>query len=103
MKKIILTAKIIIFKKKFLSHLKNYYGNPQDVRDHLFLLSDSSRILSKFLKKDLINLNKLLDDERQESISIREDLVYEQGGCYDCPWGDGMGGCTIPGYCPDYE
>lgn len=23
----------------------------------------------------------------------------EEGGCYDCPWGNGEGGCTIPGHC----
>lgn len=43
--------KFIFLKKHSIAQLCDYYGNPQDVRDHLQLLSDGNRLLAISLKK----------------------------------------------------
>lgn len=37
------------------------------------------------------------------NFSELKELFIVKKKCYDCPWGNGEGGCTIPGYCPDED
>ncbi len=89
-------VKLVLCKKKYIDELCEHYGNPQDVRDHLLLIANDSRFLSHFLRKDIKNLDKEVE---YRYFLFLESQIYSQerqGGCFDCPWGNGEGGCTIP-------
>ncbi|MEE1255556.1 MAG: hypothetical protein UHN47_03455 [Lachnospiraceae bacterium] len=101
--------KLLFLKKKYISRLCGYYGNPQEVRDHLQFMAKKYQFLSVFLKKDIDDFDKEVEKEYQNYIEGYQN--YIEGielspkyatGCYNCPWGDGEGGCTIPTYCPNY-
>ena len=97
--------KLVFYKKKYISELCEYYGEPKGVRDHLLFLVNSYPIFSKHLSKEIARFNQETKDDEEYRMSIINYIEEEprQGGCYDCPWGNGEGGCTIPGYCTDSE
>lgn len=92
--------KFIFLKKHSIAQLCDYYGNPQDVRDHLQLLSDSNRLLAISLKNNIRVLNQMIEEDfRRYQEAYEEYLSQKQigiSGCVDCPFGNGEGGCTIP-------
>lgn len=92
--------KFIFLKKHSIAQLCDYYGNPQDVRDHLQLLSDSNRLLAISLKNNIRVLNQMVEEDfRRYQEAYEEYLSQKQIGisrCVDCPFGNGEGGCTIP-------
>ena len=53
--------KFIFLKKHSIAQLCDYYGNPQDVRDHLQLLSDGNRLLAISLKNNIRVLNQMVE------------------------------------------
>ena len=93
-------VKVVLCKRNYISELCDYYGNPQGVRDHLLLISKESRILSKYLRKDIEKFDRDIEEEYKCYLESQNYSEESQGGCFDCPWGNGEGGCTIPGYCP---
>ena len=99
MRKFIEIVKIVFCKKKYINDLCEYYGNPQEVRDHLLDMADTHQILSKLLRSDIEMFDKEVEEEYQNYLETQNYINERQGGCYDCPWGNGEGGCTIPGYC----
>lgn len=92
-------VKLVFCKKKYISELCGYYGNPQEVRDHLQFMANNYQFLSKFLKKDIEKFDSEVKEEHQNFLESQNYTHERQGGCYDCPYGNGEGGCTIPGYC----
>lgn len=93
-------VKIVFFKKNYIGKLCEDYGNPQDVRDHLVLLSNNSRLLSIILKKDIEEFDRAVEEDYKYYLENHIVSQAHQGGCFDCPWGNGEGGCTIP-CCPN--
>lgn len=92
-------VKLVFGKKKYITELCGYYGNPQEVRDHLQLIVNNYQILSILLRKDIEKFDREVEEEYQTFLESQNYTQERQGGCYDCPWGNGEGGCTIPGYC----
>ena len=88
-------AKLVLFKKKYINDLCVYYGSPREVRDHLQFIAGKHRILSGFLRNDIAQFTK----EDEEECQVNYSAIETQNGCCNCPWGNGEGGCTIPGYC----
>ena len=99
MKNFINVVKIVLCKKKYISNLCERYGNPQEVRDHLQFMANNYQIISKFLRKDIEKFDREVEEDYQNFLESQNYLQERQGSCYDCPWGNGEGGCTIPGYC----
>jgi len=99
MKKIINILKLVFLKNKYISSLCKYYGSPQEVRDYLQDMADKYQILSKFLKNDIEKFDREVEEEYQNYLENLNYIREKENGCYDCPWGNGEGGCTIPGYC----
>jgi len=99
MKNFINILKIVFCKKTYIDELCEYYGEPQGVRDHLQLMVNNYQFLSKFLRKNIENLDREIEKLYQNFLENQELSSERQGGCYDCPWGNGEGGCTIHGYC----
>ena len=102
MKNLINIVKLVFFKKKYISSLCEYYGYPQGVRDNLQFMASNYPFLSNLLKKDIEDFDKEVEEEYQNYLESQIYKSERQGGCYDCPWGNGEGGCTIPTYCPHY-
>lgn len=98
MKNIIDTIKILTNKKKYINDLCGFYGNPYGVRDHLHELMNSNVVLSKVLKADVERLNKEIDDEEKEYLEELKisEIDKQYGGCRNCAYGNGEGGCTVP-------
>lgn len=90
--------KLLFSKKKYLEDLCDKYGNAEDVRDHLLEVITKYPFLSCILKDNIEELNLFIEREIQLSIIDLETSAEPRGGCYDCPYGNGEGGCTIP-YC----
>ena len=90
--------KLLFSKKKYLEDLCDKYGNAEDVRDHLLEVITKYPFLSCILKDNIEELNLFIEREIQLSIIDLETSSEPRGGCYDCPYGNGEGGCTIP-YC----
>lgn len=82
-------------RKKYLSNLSDYYGCPNDVLWTLQQMCEKYPILSKPLKTEIARLQSAVE---YYSAPYYEEL--EEYGCRTCEWGNGEGGCTIPGYCP---
>lgn len=96
-------VKVIFLKRQFIAELLDDFGEPEGVAAYLKKVANSS-FLMFFLKKDIKNIEKQADLLREaEYESYLEMLDYKErhSVCYNCPWGNGEGGCTIPGYCPD--
>lgn len=62
------------------------------------------------IRKDIENLSKLAEqydqaaeEAYQDWLVMKEEEISHRGGCFDCPQGNGEGGCTIPGYCLKYD
>ena len=99
--------KYIVNRKIYLENLCEYYGEPEGVADHLKTLTKKHPLFSSLFQKDILRLTEEAD--RQKEWAYQRELKYEQkmqeerenGGCMDCPWGNGAGGCSIPGYCPE--
>lgn len=94
--------KLVFCKKKYISELCVEYACPEGVRDHLLFLVNTYPIFSKYLRADIERLKELEDYNKETEELNQQSLELEQGGCYDCPWGNGEGGCTI-GYCQDSD
>lgn len=92
--------KILFKKKDFIDDLCEMYGNPYDVLWYLQQLADKSSIFAELLKKEIDYFKKEVDQWYAYEKEKELQEYYPSGGCYDCPWGNGEGGCTIPGYCP---
>lgn len=88
-------VKAIFKKRKFIAELCADFGEPEGVAAYLKKVANSS-FLMFFLKKDIKNIEKQADLWREAESEYESYL-----DCYNCPWGNGEGGCTIPGYCPD--
>lgn len=101
MKDFINILKIVFCKKIYIDGLYEYYGEPQGVYDHLQSMVDNHQFLLVFLRKNIEDLDREIEKWDQYFFENQELSSERQGGCYDCPWGNGEGGCTIPGYCPD--
>ena len=88
--------KFIFLKKHSIVQLCDYYGNPQDVRDHLQLLSDGNRLLAISLKNNIRVLNQMVEEDfRRYQEAYEEYLSQKQIGisrCVDCSFGNGEGG-----------
>ena len=97
--KLINILRIIFCKKIYINNLCDYFGNPQDVLDELQLTAKKSKILHFLLKKELEDFNRIVEEEYQDFLIGQSLVQEEQGGCVDCPWGNGEGGCTIPSCC----
>lgn len=99
MKKFVKFVKIAFLKRNYIRKLYENLVFPQDVRDHLVLLSNSSRLLSIILKKDIEEFDRVVEEDYKRYLESQIDSQEHQGGCFDCPWGNGEGGCTVP-CCP---
>ena len=97
------TIKLIFFKKKYLSILEDEYGNPEDVSVHLQKISKKNFFFRRYLKKDI----EMYDEENlrwiENTLERKQKFQEEEekqrlynGGCVECPYGNGEGGCTIP-------
>jgi len=91
--------KLVFCKKKYIDELCDYYVNPQEVRDHLQLIANRFKFFSFLIMEDIEELDKVVEEDYQNYLISQEYAQERSGGCYDCPWGNGEGGCTIPGYC----
>ena len=99
--------KYIVNREIYLENLCEYYGEPEGVADHLKTLTKKHPLFSSLFQKDILRLTEEAD--RQKEWAYQRELKYEQkmqeerenGRCMDCPWGNGAGGCSIPGYCPE--
>ena len=97
----------VINRKTYLENLCEYYGEPEGVADHLKALAKKHPLFSKMFRRDIHRFTAEAD--RQKEWAYQRELEYEQkrreegvnGGCMDCPWGNGAGGCSIPGYCQE--
>lgn len=91
-------TKILTNKKKYISDLCGFYGNPYGVRDHLNELMNSNAILSKVLKTDVERLDKEIEDEEKEYLEELKlsEIDKQYAGCRNCAYGNGEGGCTVP-------
>ena len=99
MKNFINIVKIVFCKRIYIRELCAYYGNPTEVRDHLQFMANNYQFLSNLLRKDIENFDNEVKEEYQNFLESQKYTSERQGGCYDCPWGNGEGGCTISGYC----
>lgn len=94
-------------KKSYLENICEYYGEPEGVADHLKNLAKKHLLFSKMFQKDIRRFAE--ETDRQKELAYQRELKYEKkmqeerenGGCMDCPWGNGAGGCSIPGYCQE--
>ena len=94
-------------RKTYLENLCECYGEPEGVADHLKALAKKHPLFSKMFQRDIRKFTAEAD--RQKEWAYQRELKYEQkmqeerenGGCMDCPWGNGAGGCSIPGYCQE--
>lgn len=109
--------KYIVCREKYLDELRDYYGEPEGVRDHLRDLAKKYPIFSRFLEKDIDSFaneaDRLAEYEykryeawRYEELANREFEEYASK-CSHCVWNnafscDDLAACSIPGYCP-YE
>lgn len=100
-------VRYITSRKTYLEDLCEYYGEPEDVADHLKAMAKRHPFFSQMLQNDI---RRFTDEaERQKEWAYQRELKYEQeiqeerknGGCINCPWGNGAGGCSIPGYCQE--
>lgn len=96
----------IFCKKHYLSQLCDEYGNPGDVGIHLQEVAHKYPFIACFLKEDITDLLSLAEEWQADSeetyLEYLEEKAFEKAhACYNCPNGNGEGGCTIPGYC-DY-
>lgn len=82
-------------RRKYISGLCGYYGCPSDVLEVLQQICKRYPILSKFLKTEIAQLQKVVEYYYAPTHDDPEEY-----GCRVCEWGNGEGGCTIPGYCP---
>lgn len=98
--------KLVFSKKNYIDDLCAFYGNPEDVRDHLLKMENKCGILkplfSRILKKDIEKFNTVIEREQlmkydEYNQKLAEDDSYNSdNACYDCPYSDGEGSCTIP-------
>lgn len=99
MKEFINIVMLVLCKKKYIDKLCGDFGNSEDVRNHLQFIVKKHQVLARFLRNDIEEFDRDVEEEYRR----RQDyLIESRGGCYDCPWGNGEGGCTIPGYCDCY-
>ena len=93
----------IFCRKHYLSQLCDEYCNPGDVGIYLQEVAQKYPFIARFLKKDIAHLLSL-EKQRQadyEEADLEEQALEEARAanpCYNCPNGNGEGGCTI-GYC----
>lgn len=93
----------IFCRKHYLSQLCDEYCNPGDVGIHLQEVAHKYPFTASFLKKDitdLLSLEKQRQADYEEAVLEKQALeeAHAANPCYDCPSGNGEGGCTI-GYC----
>lgn len=93
-----------ILLKKIIGILSAKYGEPRGVVNHLKKITQKFPILKEILRKDIEreeNVAKEWEHElyMQHLINEAEYRERAQNKCYGCDFGNGEGGCTIPGYC----
>lgn len=91
---------ILTRRKGYIGKLCDYYGEPAGVLEHLRHLASKYPFLLLILRKDIESYS-IATKEYNTCLFDAQDLEDNQGGCFSCPWGNGEGGCTIPGYCPN--
>ena len=103
-------AKLIFSKKAYLSRLCDVLGSAHELRDYLKEMEYKYPFLKIVIRKDIENLSKLseqydqaAEEAYQDWLVMKEEEISHRGGCFDCPQGNGEGGCTIPGYCLKYD
>lgn len=103
-------AKLIFSKKAYLSRLCGILGSPHELRDYLKEMENKYPFLKIVIRKDIENFSKLAEQYDQEAeeayqdwIDMKDEENSHRGSCFDCPQGNGEGGCTIPGYCSKYD
>ncbi len=102
-------AKLIFSKKAYLSRLCDILGSPHELRDYLKEMENKYPFLKMVIRKDIEYYSKQAEQYDQAAeeaykdwLVMKEEKIF-QGGCFDCPQGNGEGGCTIPGYCLKYD
>lgn len=97
----------IVNRERYLENLCEHCGEPEGVADHLKTLAKRHPFFSQMLQNDI---SRFADEaERQKEWAYQRELKYKQkmqeerenDRCMDCPWGNGAGGCSIPGYCQE--
>ncbi len=96
----------------YISSLCECYDSV-DMLDFLQKMCAKYKILVHFLKKEIAQKQKEVEfllsppdikeisiEEIKEIEEMRKVLQMPNSKCCRCPWGNGEGGCTIPGYCP---
>ena len=103
-------AKLIFSKKAYLLKLCGILGSPHEIRDYLKEMENKYPFLKAVIRKDIENFSKLAEqydqaaeEAYQDWLVMKEEEISHRGGCFDCPQGNGEGGCTIPGYCLKYD
>lgn len=94
MEKFLRKVKTVITKRSFLATLSEKYGNPEEVRNHLLVLTKESPWLLVFFGNDIIRLDEEVQRTSAEEAETRMELAEEaKNPCYFCPLGNGMGRC----------
>lgn len=88
---------IKMIKKRYISNLCGKYGNPQDVRDKLLTIVNKYPFLNLIFKNDINRFDQEVEKEHKLYLENRAYVNERRGSCYDCPYGNGEGGCTIGG------
>ena len=86
----------IVSRETYLENLCECYSEPESVADHLKNLVKKHPLFSRMFQKDIRRLTE--EDQRELKYAQEIQKEHENGGCMDCPWGNGAGGCGIPGY-----
>ena len=103
-------VKLVFAKKAYLLKLCGILGSPHEIRDYLKEMENKYPFLKIVIRKDIENFSKLAEQYDQEAeeayqdwIDMKDEEISHRGSCFDCPQGNGEGGCTIPGYCSKYD
>lgn len=69
--------KLVFCKKKYIDDLCYYCGNPQDVLDELQFIAKKSKILHFFIKKEIEDFDRIVEEEYQYFL-IGQSYVQEE-------------------------
>lgn len=90
--------RLYINKERYISILCGYFGCPDDVLNTLVCFCTKYPFLNSRLQKQMKHIQ---EDSKRWNTPPDDYETVNRGGCYDCEWGNGEGGCTIPDYCPN--
>ena len=103
-------VKLVFAKKAYLLKLCGILGSPHELRDYLKEMENKYSFLKIVIRKDIEYYSKqaeqydqAAEEAYQDWLVMKEEEISHRGGCFDCPQGNGEGGCTIPGYCLKYD